>query len=82
MNKEPLNLMQAIAYSVSQLRKQKLAIKIFLALCLNLVISRVVYASTNTPLQIQFTWAYGVLCAVLLGLIIYLFVVVFQPERF
>ncbi len=73
--------MQVIAYIWSQWRKQKLAIVIFMAMCLNLVISRVVYAA-NSTLQIQFTWAYGVLCAVIIALIIYLFVVVFQPERF
>lgn len=82
MNNEPRNLMQAIAYIWSQLPKQKLAITILIGLCLNLGISRRVYAATNTTLQIQFTWAYGILGAIIFGLIIYLLIVVFQPERF
>jgi K+-transporting ATPase KdpF subunit len=89
MNKEinvkdkyvPMDLVQAIAYIWSQWRKQKLPLIVFTILCLNLVISPIVYAVDNT-LQVRFTWAYGVLGAVVLGLIIYLFVVIFQPERF
>ncbi|MBE9210282.1 potassium-transporting ATPase subunit F [Nostoc sp. LEGE 06077] len=82
MNNEPINLMRAIAYILSQWRKQKLVLGILIGLVLNLGISRGVYAATNNTLQIQFTWAYGVLGAILLGLIFYLLVVVFQPERF
>jgi K+-transporting ATPase KdpF subunit len=89
MNKEinvkdkyvPMDLVQAIAYIWSRWRKQKLPLIVFTILCLNLVISPIVYAVDNT-LQVRFTWAYGVLGAVVLGLIIYLFVVIFQPERF
>ncbi|AFY44520.1 potassium-transporting ATPase subunit F [Nostoc sp. PCC 7107] len=82
MNNEPINLMRAIAYILPQWRKQKLVLGILIGLVLNLGISRGVYAATNTTLQIQFTWAYGVLGAIILGLIIYLLIVVFQPERF
>ncbi|MBE9007705.1 potassium-transporting ATPase subunit F [Fortiea sp. LEGE XX443] len=82
MNKEQMDLMQAIAYIWSQWRKQKFLLVMFIVMCLSLGISRVVYAATNSTLQIQFTWAYGVLGGVILGLIIYLFAVVFQPERF
>lgn len=89
MNKEidvkykyvPMDLVQAIAYIWSRWQKQKLPLVIFTVLCLNLIISPVVYAVDNT-LQIHFTWAYGVLGAVVLVLIIYLFFVIFQPERF
>jgi K+-transporting ATPase KdpF subunit len=82
MNKEQIVLRRAIAYMQLQVRKPKFLLVILTALCLNLAISRVVYASSDSTLQIQFTWAYGVLGAVIMALIIYLFVVVFQPERF
>ncbi|MBU7582563.1 MAG: potassium-transporting ATPase subunit F [Nostoc sp. TH1S01] len=75
MNKESINLRK-------QWRKQKLAVGILIFVGLNFGFSRVVYASTHNTLQIQFTWAYGILAAILVCLIIYLFVVVFQPERF
>jgi len=76
-----MDLVQAIAYIWSQWLKQKLPLIIFTILCLNLVLAPVVHAVDNT-LQIRFTWAYGVLGALVLGLIIYLFIVIFQPERF
>jgi K+-transporting ATPase KdpF subunit len=76
-----MDLLQAIAYILSKWWKQKLPLIIFTLVCLNLVITPVVYAVDST-LQIRFTWAYGVLGAILLGLIIYLCVVIFLPERF
>ena len=76
-----MDVVQAIAYICSKWCKQKLPLIIFTLICLNLVISPVVYAVDST-LQIRFTWAYGVLGAIVLGLIIYLFVVIFLPERF
>ncbi|ALF54734.1 ATPase [Nostoc piscinale CENA21] len=75
MNKEFMDFMQ-------QWRKQKFVIGILIVIGINLGLSHVVYAASHNTLQIQFTWAYGVLSAIILGLIIYLFVVVFQPERF
>jgi K+-transporting ATPase KdpF subunit len=72
---------QAIAYILSKWCKQKLTLIIFTVVCLNLLISPVVYAADNT-LTIRFTWAYGILGAVVLGLILYLVVVILLPERF
>lgn len=76
-----MDLVQAIAYFLSKWGKQKLPIIIFTLVCLNLVITPVVYAVDST-LPVRFTWAYGVLGAIVLGLIIYLFVVIVLPERF
>ncbi|MBD2436876.1 potassium-transporting ATPase subunit F [Nostoc sp. FACHB-110] len=77
----PMDLVQAIAYIWSQWRKQKLPLVIFTVMCLNLALTQVVYAVDNIQ-PIRFTWAYGVLGAVVIGMIFYLFVVIFQPERF
>lgn len=54
----------------------------FLLLCLNLVIAPAVYAATSGVLERRQAYALGILGLLTFGLIVYLFVVVFQPERF
>lgn len=63
-------------------RKQKLPLAIFILLCINLVIAPAVYAASNGALERNHAYALGILGLVTLGLVVYLFVVVFQPERF
>jgi K+-transporting ATPase KdpF subunit len=71
-----------IAFVWYQWRRQKLPLVIFVLLCLNLVIAPAVYAAVDGTLERRQVWALGLLGLVTLGLIVYLFVVVFQPERF
>jgi K+-transporting ATPase KdpF subunit len=66
----------------SQCRKQKLPLAIFIGLCLNLLVAPVVYATAAGTLERPSAWAIGILGGVTLAMVIYLFVVVFQPERF
>jgi K+-transporting ATPase KdpF subunit len=73
---------EGISFVWSRWRKQQLPLAIFLVLCLNLVIAPVVYAAADGTLERRSAWALGILGFVTLGLVIYLFVVVFQPERF
>ena len=79
-------LLPGIAESISfvwlEWRRQKLPLAIFLVLCLNLIIAPTVYAATNGSLERRSAWALGLLGLVTLGLTVYLFIVVFQPERF
>ncbi|MCE2698921.1 MAG: potassium-transporting ATPase subunit F [Nostocales cyanobacterium LE14-WE4] len=49
---------------------------------LNLLIAPVVYANTTISLDRVSTWAVGVLGVTTLMLVIYLLIVIFQPERF
>ncbi|QDL08260.1 K+-transporting ATPase [Brasilonema octagenarum UFV-E1] len=71
-----------LAYrSLGASRSQKLPLAIFVALCLNLLIAPIVYAADST-LERFSGWAIGVLGLVTLAIIIYLSIVVFQPERF
>lgn len=77
----PVNVMQTIFLVGSQRRKQHLPLAVFILLCLNVVVAPVVYAANNT-IERRSAWAIGILGFVALALIIYLFVVVFQPERF
>jgi K+-transporting ATPase KdpF subunit len=78
----PMDFMQAISDVWSQWRKQHLPLTIFIVMCLNLVIAPVVYAAADGTLERRSAWAIGILGVVILALVIYLFVVVFQPERF
>ena len=63
-------------------RRQKTPLYAFLLLCLNLVIAPAVYAASTGVLERRQAYALGLLGLLTLGLIVYLFVVVFQPERF
>ncbi len=78
-------LLPGIAESISfvwlEWRRQKLPLAIFLVLCLNLIIAPTVYAAAGS-LERSSAWALGLLGLVTLGLTVYLFIVVFQPERF
>lgn len=63
-------------------RRQRLSVGIFVLLCVNLVIAPAVYAASDGALERRYAYALGLLGLVTLGLVAYLFVVVFQPERF
>jgi K+-transporting ATPase KdpF subunit len=78
----PVNIVEAISFVWSEWRFQKLPLAIFVALCLNLLIAPIVYAAADGTLERRSAWAIGVLGLVTLAVIVYLFVVVFQPERF
>ncbi|NES96789.1 MAG: potassium-transporting ATPase subunit F [Desertifilum sp. SIO1I2] len=66
-----------------ELRKPKsVALQLFLAMCLNGAIAPVVYAATGDEVTRRAAYALGFLGLIVLGLSIYLWVVIFQPERF
>ncbi|MBG1271965.1 potassium-transporting ATPase subunit F [Nostoc sp. WHI] len=65
-----------------QWRKQKLPLYLFLAMCFNLVIAPLVYAATDEQLSRSQSWGLGLLGMLTLGLSIYLFFVMFVPEKF
>ncbi|BAB75943.1 K(+)-transporting ATPase subunit F [Anabaena sp. FACHB-709] len=73
---------ETIAYIWSRWTKQQLPLAIALILCFHLIINPRVYAATSITLNQNSPWAFGILGAVIAGLVIYLFVVIFQPERF
>lgn len=75
------NQFDFISFIWSEWRRQKFPLWIFLGLCLNLFVAPAVYAATP---DIERTTAYalGVLGLVTVGLGIYLFAVILQPERF
>lgn len=65
-----------------QWRRQKLPLSLFLALCFNLVIVPIVYAAGNNALSRTQAWALGLLGLGAIALSIYLFFVMFVPEKF
>ena len=63
-------------------RRRKLPLYAFLLLCLNLVVAPAVYAAADGSLERRHAYALGLLGLLTFGLVVYLFAVVFQPERF
>ena len=61
---------------------KQLPLVIFLVLSLNAILAPVVYAATGNAWQRTQAYALGILGFVTLGLVIYLFDVVFRPERY
>ncbi len=66
----------------SQWRRQKLPLYLFLALCFNLVVAPVVYAAADGEFSRTQSWALGLLGLSTVALAVYLFVVMFAPEKF
>ena len=66
----------------SQGRVRSVPLKLFLALCLNLVIAPAVNAASGGTISRPQAYAIGLLGLVTLGLAIYLMMVMLQPERF
>jgi K+-transporting ATPase KdpF subunit len=76
------DVVEAISYIWYEWQRQKLPLVIFLGLCLNLLLAPCVYAATGGKLEPRHTYALGALGLVTLALVIYLFDVVFRPERY
>lgn len=62
--------------------RQKLPLYLFLAHCFNLILAPVVYAASGNELSRTQSWALGLLGLGTLALAIYLFFVMFVPEKF
>lgn len=63
-------------------RRQKLPLYLFLLLCLNLIVAPAVQAATAEAFSRTQSYALGILVLATVALSIYLFAVMFQPERF
>jgi K+-transporting ATPase KdpF subunit len=67
---------------VTIIRRPRLPLYLFLALCFNLVLAPLVSAATDGTLDRTQSWALGLLGLATVGLAIYLFFVMFVPEKF
>ncbi|MBE9228486.1 K(+)-transporting ATPase subunit F [Phormidium sp. LEGE 05292] len=77
-----MNLPALIELAHIQLRRRPWSSLIFLGMCLNLIIAPAVYGAAGGEIERSSAWAIGLLGLLTFGLSIYLFVVIFQPERF
>lgn len=75
-------MVEEFSFVWCQWRRKRLPLAIFLMLCVNLAIAPAVYAAAGGQLERRYAYAIGVLGLVTFCLVVYLFVVVFQPERF
>jgi K+-transporting ATPase KdpF subunit len=66
----------------SEWRRHKFSFLLFLLLCLNVFVAPAVYAQAEGNLVKTQAYAIALLGLVTLALSVYLFVVIFQPERF
>ncbi len=81
----PLSSSQAletIAAIGCEWRRQKLPLYLFLGLCFNLILAPAVFAATGGDLSRTQSYWLGALMLVTLALAIYLFFVMFVPEKF
>lgn len=76
------NLIKTIQNISDRFIKNPLAIVLFLTISLNLIIAPVVMAASGTEITRNTAYAIGILYCVTIALSIYLFTVIFQPERF
>jgi hypothetical protein len=76
------DVMEAIAFVWGEFCRQRLPLVIFVGLCLNVLVAPCVYAATGANLEPRYAYALGGLGLVILGLVVYLFDVVFRPERY
>lgn len=63
-------------------QKHPIAMRLLFVMGFNLLIAPALYASSGDSLTRQSAWALGLLGLLTLGLSIYLFTVIIQPERF
>ncbi|ACK65970.1 K+-transporting ATPase, F subunit [Rippkaea orientalis PCC 8801] len=62
--------------------KYSWVLSLFLALCFNAFLASVIYGATGEAMTRTTAYAVGILVLVTVSLSCYLFVVIFQPERF
>ena len=77
-----LEIVEAFSFIWERWYKQKFPLIAFALLCVNLLVAPAVYAAASGAVERQAAWAIGILLLLTVVLVGYLFVVVFQPERF
>jgi K+-transporting ATPase KdpF subunit len=75
-------IVEGITEIWSEWRRQKLPLYLFLGLCFNLVLAPAVFAATDGELSRSQSYWLAALGLVTIALAIYLFFVMFVPEKF
>ncbi|WP_369816744.1 K(+)-transporting ATPase subunit F [Cyanobacterium sp. IPPAS B-1200] len=76
------NMQETSLTIICKFFSRKLPVYLISVLLINLIFSPLVYASTNQVMSRGQSYALGLLGLVTISLFIYLFVVIFQPEKF
>ncbi len=77
----PVQVVESAVFLRDELRRP-LPLRLFLALCFNLILAPAVLAATDGAISRVNAYALGILALVTVALAIYLFAVMLQPERF
>lgn len=78
----PRDFSEAGEFLREQWKRNPIPIQLFFLLCLNLLIAPAVDAATGAEITRKAAYALGILGIVTVGIAIYLFAVILQPERF
>jgi K+-transporting ATPase KdpF subunit len=76
------NIIETMQNIGNRFFENSLATVLFLTISLNLIIAPVVMAASGNEITRNTAYAIGILYCVTIALSIYLFTVIFQPERF
>ncbi|MGB3262404.1 MAG: K(+)-transporting ATPase subunit F [Microcoleus sp.] len=78
----PRNFQETIELTQMLWQRHPIPVQLFLVMCFNLIIAPAVYAATDESLTKKAAWGLSLLGLIIIGLAVYLFTVIFQPERF
>ncbi|NQE34152.1 K(+)-transporting ATPase subunit F [Microcoleus asticus] len=78
----PRDFQEIIELAQMLWQRHPIPVHLFLVMCFNAIIAPAVYAVGREDLTRKAVWGLSLLGLVIIALSIYLFVVIFQPERF
>jgi len=78
----PRDFQEIIELALMLWQRHPIPVQLFLVMCFNAIIAPAVYAAASEDLTRKAVWGLSLLGLVVIALSIYLFVVIFQPERF
>jgi len=81
-NRRKVKMTDHLLYLYKHQAKYSTPLKLFLLVCFNLIIAPAIYAASSNGFERSQAYALGILGIATLCFSIYLFIVMFQPEKF
>ncbi|MBE9123388.1 potassium-transporting ATPase subunit F [Tychonema sp. LEGE 07199] len=78
----PRTFQETIELAQMLSQRHPIPVQLFLVMCFNLIIAPAVYAAADEGLTKKAAWGLSLLGLAIIALAVYLFVVIFQPEKF